>query len=459
MIFDTIAAVSTPEGYGGIGIVRISGEESLSILEKIFIPKSKKKINDLTNFSINYGHIHDNFIIIDEVLVSIMKGTKTYSGENIVEINCHGGYFLVNKILEIILKNGARLAEKGEFTRRGFLNGRIDLIQAEATIDIINSQNDKSNVLAVNQLRGDLSDKINSLKKLILDVAAHINVVLDYPEEGIDDPIPANLVDNLEIVKDEIDDLINSYESGKIIKNGIKTAIIGKPNVGKSSILNALLKEDRAIVTNIPGTTRDAIEESIKIKGINLLLTDTAGIRTTCDFIENIGVVKSKEILKKADLILFIIDSSKELENEDIEIYNSLLDDKIDKTIGIINKIDIKNTPNLDKINKIKKWIEISALTNQGINKMEDEIYDFIIKEKVEKYQNKIILTNVRHKSSLDKAKVAINNLLNTIKEGFPMDLMAIDIRDALDYLGDITGEISSEDLLDHIFKNFCVGK
>ncbi|MDR3258313.1 MAG: tRNA uridine-5-carboxymethylaminomethyl(34) synthesis GTPase MnmE [Fusobacteriaceae bacterium] len=459
MIFDTITAISTPVGDGGIGIVRISGEDALHILEKIFIPKSGKKINDLSNFSINYGHIHDNFSIIDEVLVSVMKGHKTYSGENIIEINCHGGYFLVNRILEIVLKNGVRLAEKGEFTRRGFLNGRIDLIQAEATIDIINSKNDKSNVLAINQLRGDLSDKIKSLKKLILDVAAHINVVLDYPEEGIDDPIPSNLVENLEIVKKEIGDLINSYESGKIIKDGIKTAIIGKPNVGKSSILNALIKEERAIVTNIPGTTRDVIEESIKIKGINLLLTDTAGIRNTNDFIENIGVTKAKEILKKADLILFIIDSSKELENEDIEIYNSLLEEKIDKTIGIINKIDIKKILHLDKVDKIKKWIEISALTNEGINKMENEIYDFIIKEKVEKYQNKIIITNIRHKSSLDKVMVAINNLLNIIREGFPMDLMAIDIRDALDYLGEITGEISSEDLLDHIFKNFCVGK
>ena len=278
MLLDTIAAISTPRGEGGISIVRMSGQDSLNILEKIFRPKNKK-VSELKNYSINYGHIIDNEHIVDEVLVSIMKAPNTYTREDIIEINCHGGYLVTEKVLEVVLKNGARIAEIGEFTKRAFLNGRIDLTQAEAVIDVIHGKTEKSLSLSLNQLRGDLRDKIATIKKSVLDLAAHINVVLDYPEEGIDDPVPENLVDNLKKASAEIKDLVSSYDKGKIIKDGIKTAIIGKPNVGKSSILNSLLREDRAIVTHIPGTTRDIIEEVININGIPLLLVDTAGIR------------------------------------------------------------------------------------------------------------------------------------------------------------------------------------
>ncbi|MBS9776154.1 MAG: tRNA uridine-5-carboxymethylaminomethyl(34) synthesis GTPase MnmE [Fusobacterium sp.] len=463
MLLDTIAAISTPRGEGGISIVRISGTEALDILEKIFQPKNKK-VEDLKSYSINYGHIIDNKNnenqsekkIIDEVLVSVMKAPNTYTREDIVEINCHGGFLITEKILEIVLKNGARIAEIGEFTKRAFLNGRIDLTQAEAVIDIIHGKTEKSLSLSLNQLRGDLKDKISVIKKSILDLAAHINVVLDYPEEGIDDPIPSNLVENIKRAEEEIKDLVLSYDKGKMIKDGIKTAIIGKPNVGKSSILNSLLREERAIVTHVAGTTRDIIEEVININGIPLLLVDTAGIRKTDDIVENIGVNKSKDLINKADLILYVVDMSRELEEEDFEIYNSINNEKV---IGILNKSDIKTNINIEKLDKIKNWIEISALSKMGIEELENKIYKFIIDENVDASSQKFILTNVRHKSALEKTKQALDNILETISLGLPMDLMAVDIKDALDTLGEVTGEISSEDLLDHIFSNFCVGK
>jgi len=429
MLLDTIAAISTPRGEGGISIVRMSGQDSLNILEKIFKPKNKE-VSELKNYSINYGHIIDNEHIVDEVLVSIMKAPNTYTREDIIEINCHGGYLVTEKVLEVVLKNGARIAEIGEFTKRAFLNGRIDLTQAEAVIDVIHGKTEKSLSLSLNQLRGDLRDKIATIKKSVLDLAAHINVVLDYPEEGIDDPVPENLVDNLKKASAEIKDLVSSYDKGKIIKDGIKTAIIGKPNVGKSSILNSLLREDRAIVTHIPGTTRDIIEEVININGIPLLLVDTAGIRNTDDIVENIGVEKSKELINSADLILYVIDTSREIDEEDFRIY------------------DIINT-----------WIEISALSKIGIDNLENEIYRYIMNENVEDSSQKLVITNVRHKSALEKTNDALLNIIETIDMGLPMDLMAVDIKDALDSLSEVTGEISSEDLLDHIFSNFCVGK
>lgn len=459
MLYDTIAAISTPVGEGGIGIIRISGNDSLDILEKIFIAKSKKKSSELRNFSINYGYIQNEGKILDQVLVSVMKGKNTFTGENIVEINCHGGYYLLNNILQLILEKGARLAEKGEFTRRAFLNGKIDLTQAESILDLIEGKNKKILDISINNLRGDLKEKVNHLKQLILDVAAHINVVLDYPEEGIEDPIPEELVENLRIVYNVVDNLIDSYERGKIIRNGIKTAIIGKPNVGKSSILNSLLRSERAIVTHVPGTTRDIIEENINIKGINLSLIDTAGIRDTDDIVENIGVEKSKELLNEADLILFVLDNSEILDENDKRIYELLDEEKSTKTIGVLNKIDKEEKIDINSFSKIGKWLKISALSKKGIEEMEDEIYYYIIKEKVQSTQNNIIITNIRHKASLEKTKIAVKNLLETIKIGLPMDLLAVDIKEGLDSLGEITGEITSEDLLDHIFTNFCVGK
>lgn len=456
MLFDTIAAISTPRGEGGIGIVRISGNNALDILEKIFKPKSGKAIKGLRNYSINYGHIFDGKTLVDEVLVSIMKAPNTYTREDIVEINCHGGFVITEKVLEVVLKNGARIAGIGEFTRRAFLNGRIDLTQAEAVIDLIHGKTEKSVSLSLNQLRGDLKEQIEHLKKLVLDVAAHINVVLDYPEEGIDDPLPEHLVENLQEVLDTTDRLIRSYDKGKMIKEGIKTAIVGKPNVGKSSILNSVLKEERAIVTHVAGTTRDVIEEVVNLKGIPLVLVDTAGIRKTDDLVENIGVEKSKKLIESADLILFVVDGSRPLDEEDMKIHEAI---KAEKVIGILNKIDIKEDIDLSPLTKISKWLEISAIKNQGIDEMEEEIYRHIIDENIEDSSQKITITNVRHKSALEKTKQSIENIFETIESGLPMDLMAVDIKGALDSLSEVTGEISSEDLLDHIFSNFCVGK
>lgn len=455
-MYDTIAAISTPRGEGGIGIVRISGQKSLEILSKIFKPKSGKRVEELKNFSINYGHIYNGEELVDEVLVSILKGPKTYTREDIVEINCHGGFVITEKVLETVLRYGARHAEVGEFTRRAFLNGRIDLTQAEAVIDLIHGKTEKSVSLSLNQLRGDLKEQIAHLKKLLLDVAAHVNVVLDYPEEGIDDPLPEGLVDNLKFVMVTADKLIKSYDKGKMIKEGIKTAIVGKPNVGKSSLLNSVLREERAIVTHVAGTTRDIIEEVINLKGIPLVLVDTAGIRKTEDIVETIGVEKSKELMETADLILFVIDGSEELTDEDFKIHEKI---KAANVIGIINKIDVEKKVDVTALNKVENWIEISAKESIGIDEMESRIYSYIVKGDVEDNSQKLIITNVRHKSALEKTKDAVKNIFETIESGLPMDLIAVDLKEGLDALSEVTGEISSEDLLDHIFKNFCVGK
>ena len=304
---------------------------------------------------------------------------------------------------------------------------------------------------------GDLKEKIISLKKAILNLAAHINVVLDYPEEGIEEPIPENLLNNLRKVSIEIQELISSYQKGKMIKEGVKTVIIGKPNVGKSSLLNSILREERAIVTQVAGTTRDVIEEVINIKGIPLILVDTAGIRDTTDFVENIGVMKSKEFLQKADLVLFVLDASQELSKEDREIYISLQENQ--KVIGILNKTDLEKKIQVSSLSKIKNWIEVSAMKCIGIEEMEEKIYQYILQEKVEENSQKLILTNIRHKAALEKTNGAIKNIFSTVEQGLPMDLMAVDIKEALDSLSEITGEISTEDVLDHIFHNFCVGK
>ena len=455
MLFDTIAAISTPRGEGGIGIIRISGDKSFEILDRIFNTKNPNR--DLGFYKFNYGFIHDNGKIVDEVMAVRMKAPKTYTCEDVVEINCHGGHLISEKVLELVLKNGARHAEQGEFTKRAFMNGRIDLSQAEAVMDIIHGKTEKSISLSLEQLRGDLRDKIASFKKALLDVTAHVNVVLDYPEEGIDDPLPSNLRENLENVYAEADRLISSYDKGKKIKEGIKTVIAGKPNVGKSTLLNSLLKEERAIVTHIPGTTRDVIEEIINIKGIPLVLTDTAGIRKTEDIVENIGVEKSKKFIENADLVLLVLDASRELESEDREVIEEIQNHN-KKTIVLLNKIDLERKIELDEFG-LENILEISARDNIGIEDMEERIYSYIVEENVEDSSEKLIITNIRHKTALEKTKDAIRNIFETIDAGMPMDLISVDLKEALDSLSEITGEISSEDILDHVFGNFCVGK
>ena len=455
MLFDTIAAISTPKGEGGIAIIRISGDKSFEILDKIFIKKNPNA--DLGFYKLNYGFIKDGEKIVDEVMAVRLKAPKSYTCEDIVEINCHGGTLVSEKVLELVLRNGARHAESGEFTKRAFMNGRIDLSQAEAVMDIIQGKTEKSVSLSLDQLRGDLRDKVNEFKKALLDITAHVNVVLDYPEEGIDDPLPVELRDNLERVYEEANRLIDSYATGKKIKEGIKTVIVGKPNVGKSTLLNALLHEERAIVTHIAGTTRDVIEEIINIKGIPLVLVDTAGIRKTDDIVENIGVEKSKQFIEKADLVLLVLDASKELENEDIEVINQIKENK-KKVIVLLNKIDLNKKINLEGHN-LENIVEISAKDNIGIEDMQEKIYSYIVEEDVENSSEKLIITNIRHKTALEKTKDAIRNIFETIDMGLPMDLISVDLKEALDSLSEITGEISSEDILDHVFGNFCVGK
>ena len=455
MLFDTIAAISTPKGEGGIAIIRISGDKSFEILDKIFVKKNPNA--NLGFYKLNYGFIKDGEKTVDEVMAVRLKAPKSYTCEDIVEINCHGGTLVSEKVLELVLRNGARHAESGEFTKRAFMNGRIDLSQAEAVMDIIQGKTEKSVSLSLDQLRGDLRDKVNQFKKALLDIMAHVNVVLDYPEEGIDDPLPAELRNNLEEVYEEANRLIDSYDTGKKIKEGIKTVIVGKPNVGKSTLLNALLHEERAIVTHVAGTTRDVIEEIINIKGVPLVLVDTAGIRKTDDIVENIGVEKSKQFIEKADLVLLVLDASKELENEDIEVINQIKENK-KKVIVLLNKIDLNRKIDLEGYN-LGNIVEISAKDNIGIEDMQEKIYSYIMEEDVENSSEKLIITNIRHKTALEKTKDAIKNIFETIDMGLPMDLISVDLKEALDSLSEITGEISSEDILDHVFGNFCVGK
>ena len=455
MLFDTIAAISTPKGEGGIAIIRISGDKSFEILDKIFVKKNPNA--NLGFYKLNYGFIKDGEKTVDEVMAVRLKAPKSYTCEDIVEINCHGGTLVSEKVLELVLRNGARHAESGEFTKRAFMNGRIDLSQAEAVMDIIQGKTEKSVSLSLDQLRGDLRDKVNQFKKALLDITAHVNVVLDYPEEGIDDPLPAELRNNLEKVYEEANRLIDSYDTGKKIKEGIKTVIVGKPNVGKSTLLNALLHEERAIVTHVAGTTRDVIEEIINIKGVPLVLVDTAGIRKTDDIVENIGVEKSKQFIEKADLVLLVLDASKELENEDIEVINQIKENK-KKVIVLLNKIDLNRKIDLEGYN-LGNIVEISAKDNIGIEDMQEKIYSYIMEEDVENSSEKLIITNIRHKTALEKTKDAIKNIFEMIDMGLPMDLISVDLKEALDSLSEITGEISSEDILDHVFGNFCVGK
>ena len=455
MLFDTIAAISTPKGEGGIAIIRISGDKSFEILDKIFVKKNPNA--NLGFYKLNYGFIKDGEKTVDEVMAVRLKAPKSYTCEDIVEINCHGGTLVSEKVLELVLRNGARHAESGEFTKRAFMNGRIDLSQAEAVMDIIQGKTEKSVSLSLDHLRGDLRDKVNQFKKALLDITAHVNVVLDYPEEGIDDPLPAELQNNLEEVYEEANRLIDSYDTGKKIKEGIKTVIVGKPNVGKSTLLNALLHEERAIVTHVAGTTRDVIEEIINIKGVPLVLVDTAGIRKTDDIVENIGVEKSKQFIEKADLVLLVLDASKELENEDIEVINQIKENK-KKVIVLLNKIDLNRKIDLEGYN-LGNIVEISAKDNIGIEDMQEKIYSYIMEEDVENSSEKLIITNIRHKTALEKTKDAIKNIFETIDMGLPMDLISVDLKEALDSLSEITGEISSEDILDHVFGNFCVGK
>jgi tRNA modification GTPase trmE len=436
----------------------MSGEKCFEVLNKIFKPKKQESVENIKGYTIKYGHIVENNEIIDEVLVSYFKAPKSYTTENMCEINTHGGNVVIRKILELCLKNGANLAEPGEFTERAFLNGRIDLLQAESVIDVINAKSEKEAKTGIKQLEGVLSKKIKEIKQEILDVMVNVDVSIDYPEYDVEDVTNSQISEMLESVQKKLETLEKSFDNGKLIKEGIKTAIIGKPNAGKSSLLNAILKEDRAIVTEYEGTTRDTIEEFVNIDGVPLKLIDTAGIRDAKDEVEKIGIKKSKEIANDADLVIAIFDSSKELTKEDIEILNII---KNKKSIVLLNKADLNSVlnENDERFKKItENVLKISALNGDGLEKLYALISKMFSLEEIN-VDNDVIITNLRHKNLISKAIENVKKAKKTVEENMPIDIIAIFIKDILEDLGNITGEIVTDDIINEIFSKFCLGK
>ena len=454
----TIVAISTASGNGGIGIIRLSGKQTFEIIDKIFIPKNKSK--DIKGYTMKYGNIVNtkNNEIIDEVLVSYFVAPKSYTTENMCEINSHGGTVVEKRILELCLENGAELAEPGEFTKRAFLNGRIDLSQAEGIIDLINSKTEMEAKESINQLEGNLSKKIKKIEKKMLDIMVNIEVTIDYPEYDVEEVTNSEALKKLNEIHNLLNELENSFNKGKIIKDGIKTVIIGKPNAGKSSLLNSLLKEDRAIVSDIAGTTRDTIEEYLNIEGIPLKLIDTAGIRDTENTIEKIGVEKSKKLVNDADLIIAIFDISGSLDEDDRKIIE-LIRDK--KAIILLNKVDVlKNNNQMEEeINKLNKpVIKISAKEEIGFENLYSEIKKMFELNEISS-NNEILITNERHKNQIIKAKQNILNAIETVKNNTPVDIISIYINQAMEDLGEITGVNVSENIINEIFAKFCLGK
>lgn len=454
---DTICAISTPIGEGGIGIVRISGPQSLEILSKIF--SAKNRVFNYKSHTIHHGFIIDpqDGRVIDEVLVMYMKGPKTYTRQDVVEINCHGGLIPVKKVLDLTIACGARLAEPGEFTLRAFINGRIDLSQAEAVIDLIRSKTDLSHIASVNQLKGGLSDKINDIMQRLLGLYGHIEALNDFPEDEVDPLGDETIIEVIDASINEIEKLLETYDTGKILREGLNVVIIGKPNVGKSSLLNALLKENRAIVTDVPGTTRDIIEEYINIKGVPVKIIDTAGIRRTEDIVEKIGVEKSLEYLNKADLIVFMVDASIPLDELDMEIVKYLEGRNV---IVLANKIDLPIKADIRKLSSIGDIITTSTKTGEGLNVLYDAIYDRVFKGKnIFGDPGGSVFINARHRSLLLKAINALKSCEKTFDQGLPLDFVSIDLRTAIDALGEITGQVVSDEVLHSIFDRFCIGK
>lgn len=450
----TIVAISTAPGIGGIGIIRMSGENSFEILNKIFVTNDKP----IAGYTMKYGKIVDEKnVIIDEVLVSYFVAPNSYTRENVCEINSHGGMVVMKKILELCLKNGAILAEPGEFTKRAFLSGRIDLSQAEAVIDIINSKTDKEAKASINQLEGNLSLEIKNIRKDLISMMADIEASIDYPEYDVEEVTTNKVKEVLIKEKDRLIKLEKSFDNGKILKDGINTAIIGRPNAGKSSLLNIMLNEERAIVTSVEGTTRDTIEEYISINGIPLKIIDTAGIREANDEVEKIGVEKAKKIAKESDLIIGIFDISRKMNKEDYEILDIL---KNKNSIIVLNKIDLdENNVDMEKVKEINKPIvQISTKTREGIENLYKEIEN-IIETKEISSDNEIIVTNTRHKSLIIKAMDSVDKSLETIENKMPIDIIVVYVKDILENLGEITGETVTEDIIKEIFSKFCLGK
>lgn len=457
--FDTIAAVATPPGEGGISIIRISGERTFEIVAPLFKGKS---LADVASHTINYGHIIDpeTGAEVDEVMASVMRAPKTYTREDVVEINCHGGLLATNQILQLILSQGARLAEPGEFTKRAFLNGRIDLSQAEAVMDLIRAKTDRSMKVALNQLDGNLSRLIKHLRQDILEVLAQVEVNIDYPEyDDVETMTTKLLLEKAQDVQAAIKQLLATAKQGKVLRDGLATAIVGRPNVGKSSLLNELLHEDKAIVTDVAGTTRDVIEEYVNVGGVPLKLVDTAGIHKTDDTVEKIGVERSKKAIAAADLVVLVLNASEPLTLEDRQL---LTDTANEKRIIILNKTDLPLQLDLGELQQLAgdtKIIQTSILQNKGVDQLEAEISHLFFDVGIDSGRGNVMVTNARHIGLLNQASQALDDVMNGIAAGMPVDLVQIDMTRCWNLLGEITGDSYQDELLDQLFSQFCVGK
>ena len=457
-ITDTIAAISTSTGNSGIGIIRVSGDEAIEIVDKIFKSnKEGKRLINVKSHTVNYGNIVDGDKVLDQVLVLVMKNPHSYTGENTVEIDCHGGMLILKKVLDLVIKNGAKSAAPGEFTKRAFLNGRLDLSQAEAVMDLINSQNDFALNSSIEQLKGGVSEKIKEIRSDVIYHIAFIESALDDPEhislDGYDNEISKMINKNISKIKKMID----TFDNGRIMKEGIKTVILGKPNAGKSSLLNRMLGEERAIVTDIEGTTRDTLEENINLNGLSLKIIDTAGIRNTDDKVEQIGVNKAKEIAEGADLIIYVVDGSKDIDENDKEILEII---KNKKVIVLLNKTDIDRVVDIEQLNEIPKEdiIEFSAKAGLGMDELEEKIKDMFYSGEIT-FNDQVYITNARHKEALENSYNSLLKVKESVDAGMPEDFYSIDLMDAYEQLGLIIGESVEDDLVNEIFSKFCMGK
>lgn len=459
MDLDTITSISTPMGEGAIGIVRLSGPQAVEIADKLY--KGKHLLNDVPSHTINYGHIIDpeSKEVIEEVMVSVLRAPKTFTREDIIEINCHGGILTINRVLELTMTYGARMAEPGEFTKRAFLNGRIDLSQAEAVMDFIHSKTDRASKVAMNQIEGRLSDLIKKQRQSILEILAQVEVNIDYPEyDDVEDATTEFLLEQSKEIKQEINRLLDTGAQGKIMREGLSTVIVGKPNVGKSSMLNNLIQDNKAIVTEVAGTTRDVLEEYVNVRGVPLRLVDTAGIRETEDIVEKIGVERSRKALSQADLILFVLNNNEALTQEDYTLYEVV---KNEDVIVIVNKMDLEQ--NID-INEVKDMIgdtpliQTSMLKQEGIDELEIQIRDLFFGGEVQN-QDMTYVSNSRHISLLKQARQTIQDAIDAAESGVPMDMVQIDLTRTWEILGEIIGETASDELIDQLFSQFCLGK
>lgn len=459
MDLDTITSISTPMGEGAIGIVRLSGPQAVEIADKLY--KGKHLLNDVPSHTINYGHIIDpeSKEVFEEVMVSVLRAPKTFTREDIIEINCHGGILTINRVLELTMTYGARMAEPGEFTKRAFLNGRIDLSQAEAVMDFIRSKTDRASKVAMNQIEGRLSDLIKKQRQSILEILAQVEVNIDYPEyDDVEDATTEFLLEQSKEIKQEINRLLDTGAQGKIMREGLSTVIVGKPNVGKSSMLNNLIQDNKAIVTEVAGTTRDVLEEYVNVRGVPLRLVDTAGIRETEDIVEKIGVERSRKALSQADLILFVLNNNEALTQEDYTLYEVV---KNEDVIVIVNKMDLEQ--NID-INEVKDMIgdtpliQTSMLKQEGIDELEIQIRDLFFGGEVQN-QDMTYVSNSRHISLLKQARQTIQDAIDAAESGVPMDMVQIDLTRTWEILGEIIGETASDELIDQLFSQFCLGK